>query len=98
MHEIQETHQCLHEQLQQFEMIQAQIGEGITEVQRRIGILDEAMSWSPIEVEPHQALAEALCSGLGNSEDSQGIKNSAGLEDAFQTVAAEDTEILWVNR
>ncbi len=84
MQNIQEMHLCLHEQLQQFEMMQEQIGEGIIEVQRRTGILDEAMSWSPIEVEHHQALTEALCSNLSNSEGSQGIKNRAGLEDAYQ--------------
>ena len=84
MQDIQDMHQCLHEQMQQFEMMQEQIGEGIIEVQRRTGILDEAMSWSPIEVEPHQALTEALCSNLSNSEGSQGIKNRAGLEDAYK--------------
>ena len=72
MQDIQENHQCLQGQLQQFEMMQEQMGEVIIEVQRRIGILDEAMCWISIEVEPYQALP---------------------LEDAFQTVDAEDTEI-----
>ena len=56
MDEIQEMHLGLQEELQQFETRQEQIGEGIIEVQRRIGILDEAMSWCPIEVEPCREL------------------------------------------
>ncbi len=95
MQDIQDMRQCLHEQLQHFEIIQEQIGEGIIEVQKRSGILDVVMSWSPIEVEPYQARAEALCSNLSNSEGSQGIKNRAGLEDAYHAVDREDTEIPW---
>jgi len=50
MQDIQEMHLDLQEQLQQFERKQEQIGEGIIEAQRRISILDEAMSRSPIEL------------------------------------------------
>ena len=56
MEDIQEMHLGLQDELQQFEMRQKEIGEGITEVERRIGILDEAMAWSPVEVEPSQEL------------------------------------------
>ncbi len=77
MQDIQDMHMGLQEELQQFEMRQEQIGEGIIEIQRRIAILDEAMAWSPIEVKPYQEFP---------------------LEDGFQTAAAEDTEIEWVNR
>lgn len=93
MQDIQDMCQYLHEQLQYFEIIQEQIGEGIIKVQKRSGILDVVMSWSPIEVEPYQARTEALCSNLKNSEGSQAIKNRAGLEDAYQAVDHADTEI-----
>lgn len=52
MQDFQEMHLGLQEELQKFEMRQEEIGEGIVETKRRIGILDEAMAWSPIEVEP----------------------------------------------
>jgi len=52
MQDIQDMHLGLQEELQGLELKQEQIGEGIIEVQRRIGILNEAMSWSPLEVEP----------------------------------------------
>ena len=52
MHEIQEMHLGLQQELKQLEMRQEQIGEGIVEAKRRIAILDEAMAWSPIEGEP----------------------------------------------
>ena len=77
MQDIQEMHLGLQDELQRFEMRQKEIGEGIIEVNRRIGILDEAMTWSPVEVEPTQELL---------------------LEDEFQAVDAEDTEIQWLNR
>lgn len=44
MQDTQELHLSLHQQLFQLEFEQQQIGEGIIEVERRIGILDEAMS------------------------------------------------------
>ncbi len=56
MQDIQEIHLGLQDELQQFEMRQKEIGDGIIEVKRRIGILDEAMAWSPVEVEPFQEL------------------------------------------
>ncbi len=56
MDDIQEMHLGLQDELQRFEMRQEKIGEGIIEVERRIGILDEAMAWSPVEVEPSQEL------------------------------------------
>jgi len=58
MQDIQEMHLSLHQQLGQLESEQHQIGEGIIEVKRRISILDEAISWSPIEVEAYQKLFE----------------------------------------
>ncbi len=54
MQDIQDMHLGLQEELQQFERKQEEIGEGIIETKRRIGILDEVMVWAPIEVEPSQ--------------------------------------------
>ena len=56
MQEIQDMHLGLQEELQRFELKQEQMSEGIIETKRRIGILDEAMAWSPIEIEPSQEL------------------------------------------
>ena len=58
MQDTQELHLSLHQQLFQLEFEQQQIGEGIIEVERRIGILDEAMSWSPVEVEAYREFPE----------------------------------------
>lgn len=54
MDEMQDMHMGLRQQLQQFEMERQQIGEAIIEVQRRISVLNEAMSWSPVAAEPYQ--------------------------------------------
>jgi len=89
MQDIQEMCQCIHEKSQQFEMIREQIGEELIEVQRRMDILNEVISWSPMKVETYQAIVEAL----GNAKSSQGINNYTGLEDAYQTTDAEETEI-----
>ena len=58
MQDMQEMHLSLREELQQFETRQEQIGEGIIAVNRRIGILDEAMSWGPVEGELSQELPQ----------------------------------------
>ena len=71
MQDIQEMHLSLHEQLQQFETRQEQIGEGIIEAKRRIGVLDEAMSWSPIEVEPCQELLLGDAFQTADAEDTE---------------------------
>ena len=71
MGDIQEMHLSLQEELQQFEMKQEQIGQGIIEVQRRIGILDEAISWSPIEVEPSQELELGDAFLAADAEDTE---------------------------
>ena len=52
MQDFQVMHLGLQEELRQLETRQAQIGEGIVEAERRIAILDEAMAWSPVAVEP----------------------------------------------
>ena len=56
MQDIQEMHLGLQDELQQFEGRQKEIGKGIIEVKRRIGVLDEAMAWSLVEVESSQEL------------------------------------------
>ena len=71
MNDIQEMHLSLQEQLQQFEMKQEQIGEGIVETQRRIGIVDEAMSWSPIQVEFYQQPPVEDASQTADTEDTE---------------------------
>ena len=112
MQDIQEMHLNLHEQLQQFEREQEQIGEGIIEGQRRIGILDEAMSWSAVEVGSYQVLPQeyGFVNGAVGGEADQGLPQEHGFvdgnladqglpqEDEFQHVDAECTEIQWVNR
>ena len=54
MDELQEMHLGLSQQMQQFATERKQISEAITEVQRRISILDEAMSWGPVAAKPYQ--------------------------------------------
>ena len=56
MRDFQEMHLGLQEELQKLDRKQEEIGQGIIETKRRIGILDEAMAWSPIEIEPSQEL------------------------------------------
>ena len=43
---MRKVHLSLVQQLGQLETRQCEIADGITEVERRIGILDEVMSWS----------------------------------------------------
>ena len=57
MDDIQEMHLSLQEKQHQFKEKQEQIGEGIIEAKRRISILDEAMAWCPVEVEPYRQLS-----------------------------------------
>ena len=71
MDEIQEMHLSLQQQLDQLEAEHHQIGEGILETQRRIGILDEAMSWSPVEVEPYQELPLEDAFQTADAEDTE---------------------------
>ena len=68
---MRKLHQSLDQQLGQLESEHHQIGEDIIEVQRRIGILDEAMAWSPIEVEPYQELAVEDASQAADAEDTE---------------------------
>ena len=101
MDDIQEMHLNLRQQLQRLETTREQIGEAIIEVQRRIGILDEALSWSPIEV--HQELSPEQAFRTVDAEEPWSLievepNRELPLEDAFRTVDAEDTEIQWVNR
>ena len=56
MGQIQEMHLGLRQQLQQFEMKRKETGEAIIEIQRRISVLDEAMSWRPVAAEPYQQI------------------------------------------
>lgn len=66
MQDIQELNVNLLQQLDQLEANHRQIGDGIIEVQRRIGILDEAMSWSPVEIGVHQELTQEEFPGEDN--------------------------------
>lgn len=52
MQDILDMHLGLQGELQRLELEQEQIDEGIIEAKRRIGILDEAMAWYPVEVDP----------------------------------------------
>ena len=51
MQDVLEIHLCLQQRLGQLESDRHRVAEGIIEVKRRISILEEAMSWSPVEVE-----------------------------------------------
>ena len=53
---MRQLYQSLLEQLQQLETEQERIGEAIIEVQRRIDVLDEVMSWSVPGGEPEEEL------------------------------------------
>ena len=71
MEDIQEMQLGLMEELHQFEEKQEQIGAEIIEAKRRIGILDEAIAWCPVEVEPYQefSLEDAFQAAL--AEDTE---------------------------
>lgn len=72
-------HQSLLEQLERLETDKEENGEAITEVRRRIEVLDEVMSWSVTEEEPKKEfpwitkgegiLQAKLCAftGVGNA-------------------------------
>ena len=98
MLDIQEMYLGLQEQLQQFERKQEQLGEGIIEAQRRISILDEAMSWSAVEVESYQGLPQeyGFVNGAVGEETDQGLPQEYGLvdgavgEEADQGLPQED--------
>ena len=51
---MRKMHLSLHQQLDQFETEQEQIAQAILEVQRRIAVLDEVMSWSVPGLEAEQ--------------------------------------------
>lgn len=51
MNRMQEMHLGLRQQLQQLAMIREQKGQDIIEVQRRISVLEEAMSWNAVAAE-----------------------------------------------
>ena len=57
MGQMQEMHLSLSQQLHQLATIRKQMGEDIIEIQRRISVLDEAMSWGAVAADPGQAVA-----------------------------------------
>ncbi len=94
---MRKLHQSLDQQLDQLETERDQIAKAIIEVQRRIGILDEVMSWTFPEEEEPQELAQKEFS---LDEDSQEEFSLGQLptEAEFHDVDAEGTEIEWANR
>ncbi len=61
-------HQSLPEQLERLETEQEENAEAITEVRRRIEVLDEVMSWSVTEEEPKEEFP--LVDGLPKEKES----------------------------
>ena len=65
---MREMHQSLQQQLHQFETEQEQIAQAIIEVQRRIAMLDEVMSWSVPGLEAQQEFAPEFEYQNGDAE------------------------------
>ena len=65
---MRKMHLSLHEQLQQFESEQEQVEQSIIEVQRRIAILDEVMSWSVPGFEAEQEFSHEYEYQNGDAE------------------------------
>ncbi len=65
---MRKLHLSLHQQLNQFEAEQQQIAEAIIEVQRRIAILDEVMSWSVPGYEAEQEYSHEFEYQNGDAE------------------------------
>ena len=65
---MKKMHQCLHQQLNQFEAEQQQIAEAIIVVQRRIAVLDEVMSWSVPGYEAEQEYSHEFEYQNGDAE------------------------------
>ena len=65
---MQKMHLSLHQQLHQFESEQEQIAQAIIEVQRRIAMLDEVMSWSVPGFEAEQEFSHEFEYQNGDAE------------------------------
>ena len=65
---MRKMHLSLHQQLNQFEAEQQQIADAIIEVQRRIAILDEVMSWSVPSYEAEQEYSHEFEYQNGDAE------------------------------
>ena len=94
---MRKLHLSLVQQLGQLETRQCEIADGITEVERRIGILDEVMSWSIPEPLTDQDFyqedhsQEAIFQEEFAEEEVFQVSN-------FRQLDTEGTEIQWVNR
>ena len=65
---MRKMHLSLHQQLHQFESEQEQIAQAIIEVQRRIVVLDEVMSWSVPGLEAEQEFTHEFEYQNGDAE------------------------------
>lgn len=65
---MREMHQSLQQQLHQFETEQEQIAQAIIEVQRRMAMLDEVMSWSVPGLEAQQEFTHEFEYKNGDAE------------------------------
>ena len=65
---MRKMHLSLHQQLHQFETEQEQIAQSIIEVQRRIAVLDEVMSWSVPGLEAEQEFTREFEYQNGDAE------------------------------
>ncbi len=83
---MQKLHQSLDQQLGQLEAEHHQIGEDIIEVQRRIEILNEVMSWDLPEEEADQDLAKEELTPAPDSQDEVSLEELP-LEDEFDKIA-----------
>ena len=99
---MRKLHLSLVQQLGQLETRQCEIADGITEVERRIGILDEVMSWSIPEPLTDQDFyqedhsQEAIFQEEFAEEES--LKEEVFQVSNFRQLDTEGTEIQWVNR
>jgi len=84
---MRKLHLSLQEQLDHFEMEQKEIAETIIEVQKRIEILDEVMSWTL----PEQG------SDREHGQEEFPLAELS-LEDEFDNAEAEAPVIEWINR
>lgn len=84
---MRNLHLSLQEQLDHFEKEQKGIAEAIIEVQKRIEILDEVMSWTLPE------------EGSGREPGQEEFPPAdLSLEDEFHNAEAEAPVIEWINR